>query len=112
MDKNYKYIHIMYAHDDKFVGPLIHAFHEAPDKYMLDDNLFVGQAQRSGGILHAVDEVQVVGGIFVVQQDDAQLHIAVISGIGQSGDGGQAQHQRHQQSSKFLHEIFPPPDNE
>lgn len=41
MDKNYKYIHIMYTHDDKFVGPLIRAFNEAPDKYMLDDNLFI-----------------------------------------------------------------------
>ena len=41
MDKNYKYIHIMYAHDDKFIGPLIREFNENPDKYMLDDNLFI-----------------------------------------------------------------------
>lgn len=37
----YKYIHIMYAHDDKFVGPLIRSFNEEPEKYRLNENLFV-----------------------------------------------------------------------
>ena len=37
----------------------------------LDDDLLVAQAQQFLGFIHAVDEVQVVGGILVMQQDHA-----------------------------------------
>ena len=42
--------------------------------------LIFGQAQGSNGFLSAVHEVQVISGVFVMQEDEAQLHIADRSG--------------------------------
>ena len=60
--------------------------------------LIFGQAQGGNGLLGAVHEVQVVGGVLVVQEDEAQLHIGNGSGslgfrrgsglAGLSGSGG------------------------
>ena len=64
-----------------------------------EDVLVLGQAQSSHGFLGAVHEVQVVGGVFVVQEDEAQLHVrngslslggsslAVCRGSGSGGSG-------------------------
>ena len=69
----------------------------------LDDDLVLGETQGRNGLVDAVDEVQVVGGILVVQQDDTQLDAVNLS---HSGKGGQAQSQRQNQSKKLLHGNF------
>ena len=45
-----------------------------------EDVLIFAQAQVGHGFLDAVHEVQVVGGVFVVQEDEAQLHVCNGSG--------------------------------
>ena len=74
----------------------------------LDDHLVIRQSQSSGGILHAVDEVQVVGGIFVVQQDDTQLDVFLGNTVSQGRKSGQAQGQSQNQGKNLFHVVFPP----
>ena len=71
----------------------------------LDDHLVLFQAQSGSSVLHADDEVVVVGGIFIMQQNDAQFD--VLQGhTFRNGDGssqGQYQSQGKYQSNDLLH---------
>ena len=71
----------------------------------LHDDLILGEAQGSNSFDYAVDEVQVIGGILVVQQDDAQLDIFHFRHGGES-EGAQAQRQRKDQGKKLVHWCF------
>ena len=82
--------------------------------------LIFGQAQGGNGLLGAVHEVQVVGGVLIVQEDEAQLHVGdgggsfracggFGTGSGSVGSGGslgltaaghQTQHQNQNQSQR------------
>ena len=73
----------------------------------LDDDLILGQTQGLHGVVHAVDEVEVIGGVFVVQQDDAQLHVGNLGRGGEDADR-QAHHQHEQQGYELFHDNCPP----
>ena len=73
----------------------------------LDDDLILAQAQGGNSVVHAVDEVQVIGGVLVVQQDDAQLHVGSLGRGGEDADR-QAQRQREQQGYELFHGDCPP----
>ena len=60
--------------------------------------LILRKAQRGAGFLGAVHEVQVVGGVLVVQEDEAQLHI---SGSGGSLGSGSLSGRRGRSGSGF-----------
>ena len=100
-----------------------------------EDVLILGQAQSGAGFLGTVHEVQVVGGVLVVQEDEAQLHIGSSGGCfgsgslsgrglgGRSGGsfgsgrgsglaaaGSKAQHHDQNQSQRqnLFHVLIPP----
>ena len=68
---------------------------------------FVGDAQLLAGSLRRGDEVQVVGGVFVVQEDEADLQVILRDGRAlsqcSSRQAAQAHHQRKQQRCKLFH---------
>ena len=96
--------------------------------------LILSQAQGSAGFLSRIHEVQVVGGVLVVQEDEAQLHIGSSGGSlgsgslssrglgGRSGSSGlcrgsgvaaagsEAQHHDQNQSQRqnLFHVLIPP----
>ena len=57
-------------------------------------------AQLFAGFLRSVDEVQVVGRVFVMQEDEANLHLVA---FGHHAHSGQAQGQNQYQSKNLLH---------
>ena len=92
----------------------------------LHHDLIVGKAELSGSGFRGVDEVEVVGGVFIVQEDESNLDVFGIGsgGLGLAGGGGglfrglfrrgaagaqaDAQRQREQESDKLFHVFFPP----
>ena len=79
----------------------------------LEDVVGIGEAQIGNGLLGGVDEVQVVGGVLIVQGDEAHLHssglLAVVGAVGVVGlllltAGNQAQ--CHDQSDDQCKELF------
>ena len=82
----------------------------------LDD--VVGDAQGLAGLLGAVDEVEVVGGVLIMEHDEAHLHAGSgVAGTGSAGAGGlvavvaaggqaESHGQSQQQSKKLLHSDF------
>ena len=56
-------------------------------------------AQLLAGFLGGVQEVQVIGGVFVVQENEANLHLGGVS-LGGGADGHQAHHHYHSQNQR------------
>ena len=73
----------------------------------LDNQLIFGQSQRFDGFINAVDEVQVVGGIFVVKKDDAQLDVGNVRAR-RAGKNAQAQNQGQNHRKDLFHGTSPP----
>ena len=66
-----------------------------------------GDTQLLAGSLGGVDEVQVVGGVFVVQEDEADLHLGfavVVSAA--AGAEAEAHNESQEQSCKLFHDLF------
>ena len=61
---------------------------------LLHDEL---NAQLFASFLGSVQEVQVIGGVLVVQEDEANLHLGGV-GLSSSADGEQAYHHYHSQN--------------
>ena len=70
-------------------------------------------AERLAGLFRSVDEVEVVGGVFVVEHDEADLEIGdfvvvLIVGVGivlliAAGDKGENHHETQEQCKELLH---------
>ena len=86
----------------------------------LQDVVILGQTQSSDGFLGAVDEVEVIGGVFIVQSDETDLHlfalgvsvvaIVTVGVVVTAAAGHQAQRhdQGEDQRKELLHSCFPP----
>ena len=86
----------------------------------LQDVVILGQTQGSDGFLGAVDEVEVIGGVFIVQSDETDLHlfalgvsvvaIVTVGVVVTAAAGHQAQRhdQGEDQRKELLHSCFPP----
>ena len=87
----------------------------------LQDVVILGQTQVGDGLLGSVDEVEVVGGVLIVQGDEAHLDgsslllFAVIGDIGRvrlllltAGHQAQSHDQSDDQCKELFHSCFPP----
>ena len=84
----------------------------------LQDVVSVGQTQIGNSLLGAVDEVEVIGGVFIMQGDETNLHlsssiigfVSVVGGVIAAAAGHQAQShdQSEDQRKELLHSCFPP----
>ena len=76
----------------------------------LQDVVSIGQTEILDGLLGAIDEVLVVGGVFVVQGDEADLDLGLVSVIVLLAAGEQAQshNQGEKQCQELFHSGFPP----
>ena len=65
----------------------------------------VSDAQLVASFLGSVDEVQVVGGVFIVQEDEADLDVFLGNGsaLGHGREAAQAQNQNQNQSRELFH---------
>ena len=88
----------------------------------LEDVVVLGETQVRNGLLGSVDEVQVVGGVLIVQGDEAHLDgssllliAAVIGDVGSlrlllltAGHQAQSHDQGDDQCKELFHSCFPP----
>ena len=76
----------------------------------LEDVVSIGQTQILDGRFSSVDEVEVVGGVFVVQGDEADLDLGLVRVVVLLAAGEQAQshNQGQKQCKELFHSGFPP----
>ena len=86
----------------------------------LEDVVILGETQVRNGLLGSVDEVQVVGGVLIVQGDEAHLDgssllAAVVGDVGSlrlllltAGHQAQSHDQGDDQCKELFHSCFPP----
>ena len=74
----------------------------------LEDVVSIGQTQILDGRFSGVDEVEVVGGVFVVQGDEADLDLGLVRVVFLLAAGEQAQShdQGEEQCQELFHSIF------
>ena len=70
-----------------------------------DEEIFAfHHAQRGAGFAGRVDEVEVIGGVFIMQGDEADLHVGL--GLRESSGDAQAQGEGQQQSDELFHVLL------
>ena len=75
----------------------------------LQDVVSIGQTQVLDGLFCAIDEVKVIGGVFIVQSDEADLNVFGL-GLGifllAAGKEGQSHDQSQSQCQELFHLVF------
>ena len=84
----------------------------------LQDVVILSQTQISNGFLGAVDEVEVIGGVLIMQGDETDLHLSrliaaiiVVGGlivVAAAGHQAQGHDQGEDQRKELFHSCFPP----
>jgi hypothetical protein len=68
---------------------------------LLVDNLRLGKAELLCSALNSLDKVEVVGGCFVVKQDNAKLEIVLRIAAGDHGKAHSSNHQKSQAQGEY-----------
>ena len=69
-----------------------------------EEVLVLHHAQSGAGFAGSVDEVEVIGGVFVMQGDEADLDVGL--GFRKGGGAAQAESKGQQQGDELFHDVF------